>query len=97
MDVVDEVLLAATEMQAWQFFADCIDATRGVNGIALVPVKRYRLPMVRPEIGQPINVRLGDGLLTAIDARADRMGYSRAEVIRMLLADAMQAEMEADR
>jgi metal-responsive CopG/Arc/MetJ family transcriptional regulator len=40
-------------------------------------------------------VRLGDELLAAIDARADRMGYSRAEVIRMLLADAVQSEMGA--
>jgi metal-responsive CopG/Arc/MetJ family transcriptional regulator len=52
-------------------------------------------PAGRPEIGQPINVRLGDELLAAIDARADRMGYSRAEVIRMLLADAVQSEMGA--
>jgi hypothetical protein len=53
-------------------------------------------PAGRPEIGKPINVRLGDELLAAIDAKANRLGYSRAEVIRMLLADAMQSEMSSD-
>lgn len=44
-------------------------------------------PAGRPEIGQPINVRLGDELLAAVDARADQLGMTRAELIRMLLAD----------
>lgn len=50
-------------------------------------------PAGRPEIGPPINVRLGDDLLAAVDAKADRLGVSRAEVIRMILADALQSEM----
>jgi predicted DNA binding CopG/RHH family protein len=53
-------------------------------------------PAGRPEIGQPINIRLGDDLLAAIDAKADRLGVSRAETIRMLLGDAMQSEMSTD-
>jgi metal-responsive CopG/Arc/MetJ family transcriptional regulator len=43
-------------------------------------------PVGRPEIGQPINVRLGDELLAAVDAKAQRLGMSRAEVIRTVLA-----------
>lgn len=53
-------------------------------------------PAGRPEIGQPINVRLGDELLAAIDAKAARAGMSRAETIRMLLAEAMQPEMSTE-
>jgi predicted DNA binding CopG/RHH family protein len=53
-------------------------------------------PAGRPEIGQPINVRLGDDLLAAIDAKADRLGYSRAQTIRMLLEDVMASEMSSD-
>jgi hypothetical protein len=45
-----------------------------------------------PEIGQPINVRLGDELLAAVDAKAHRLGYSRAEVIRLILSDALACE-----
>lgn len=44
-------------------------------------------PAGRPEIGKPINVRLGDDLLEAVDARAERLGYSRAEVVRTILDD----------
>ena len=44
-------------------------------------------PAGRPEIGQPINVRLGDELLAAVDAKAQRLGTSRADMIRMILAD----------
>jgi predicted DNA binding CopG/RHH family protein len=53
-------------------------------------------PAGRPEIGQPINVRLGDGLLAAVDAKASRLGVSRAELIRTLLEDCMQDEMSSD-
>jgi Ribbon-helix-helix protein, copG family len=41
----------------------------------------------RPEVGKPINVRLGDELLAAVDAKAERLGVPRAEVIRTILAD----------
>jgi len=53
-------------------------------------------PVGRPEIGPAINIRLPDDLLAAVDAKAKRLGYSRAEVIRMLLADALQSEMSTD-
>jgi predicted DNA binding CopG/RHH family protein len=44
-------------------------------------------PVGRPEIGQPINVRLGDDLLAAVDAKAKQRGTPRAEIIREILAD----------
>lgn len=50
-------------------------------------------PAGRPEIGQPINVRLGDALLAAVDAKAARLGISRPECIRMILADQLANEM----
>lgn len=53
-------------------------------------------PAGRPEIGQPINIRLGDELLAAVDAKAYSLGYSRAETIRILLADALSSEMSSD-
>lgn len=53
-------------------------------------------PAGRPEIGQPINVRLGDKLLEAVDAKAKRLGESRAEVIRMLLTDSLASEISTD-
>lgn len=51
-------------------------------------------PAGRPEIGQPINIRLGDDLLAAVDAKADRLDCSRAETIRLLLTDALHQEMK---
>lgn len=53
-------------------------------------------PAGRPEIGQPINIRLGDELLAIIDRKADRQGMSRAELIRQLLADRLSDEMSTD-
>ena len=50
-------------------------------------------PVGRPEIGQPINIRLGDELLAHVDAKARRQGISRAELIRMILADYFAADM----
>lgn len=44
-------------------------------------------PAGRPEIGQPINIRLGDALLDAVDNYAADHEVSRAEAIRILLAD----------
>ena len=43
----------------------------------------------RPEIGTPINVRLGDDLLKAIDAKAAEYGVSRAEFIRSTLLQSL--------
>jgi hypothetical protein len=52
-------------------------------------------PVGRPEIGTPINVRLGDNLLADIDARAYRLGVSRASLIRSMLT-AAHAELDDD-
>jgi len=46
----------------------------------------------RPEIGQPINVRLGDELLTQVDNYAARQSISRAQAIRQ----AVRALVELD-
>jgi antitoxin component of RelBE/YafQ-DinJ toxin-antitoxin module len=53
-------------------------------------------PAGRPEIGQPINVRLGDELLAEIDAEAKRCGMSRAQILRMLLAEALNNRQPVD-
>lgn len=42
-------------------------------------------PAGRPEIGQPINVRLGDELLEAVAEHADAEDISRAEAVRQLV------------
>lgn len=42
-------------------------------------------PMGRPEIGPPINVRLGDTLLTHVDRYAKDENISRADAIRRLV------------
>lgn len=40
----------------------------------------------RPEVGRPVNLRLGDDLLKQVDDYAARNGHSRAEAIRRLVA-----------
>jgi metal-responsive CopG/Arc/MetJ family transcriptional regulator len=56
-------------------------------------------PVGRPEIGQPINIRLGDALLAKVDGFAETYGISRAEAIRRILAspqiELTQIEREA--
>lgn len=42
-------------------------------------------PAGRPEIGQPINIRLGNELLAEVDQEAQKRGVSRAEAVRQLL------------
>lgn len=42
-------------------------------------------PAGRPEVGTPINIRLGDDLLARVDALAAYAKLSRAEVIRRLV------------
>jgi hypothetical protein len=42
-------------------------------------------PAGRPEIGQPINIRLPEELLARVDALATEESVSRAEEIRRLL------------
>jgi hypothetical protein len=41
----------------------------------------------RPEIGRPINIRLGNKLLAAVDAEATSLNISRPEVIRRIVAE----------
>jgi metal-responsive CopG/Arc/MetJ family transcriptional regulator len=53
-------------------------------------------PAGRPEIGQPINVRLGDELLAAVDADAQQQGTSRAETIREILASHYYRQVQQD-
>ncbi len=43
-------------------------------------------PPGRPEIGTPINTRLGTDLLSRVDAFAAREGINRAEALRRLIA-----------
>ena len=45
----------------------------------------------RPLVGEPINVRLGDGLLGDVDRWAAARGFSRAEAIRRLLHDGLRS------
>lgn len=49
-------------------------------------------PGGRPEVGPIVTVRLDAPLLAAVDAKAGRLGISRASLIRLLLADALQSE-----
>lgn len=46
-------------------------------------------PAGRPEIGQPINIRLDDDLLRAVDELAAALNLSRAAMIRALLRDGL--------
>jgi hypothetical protein len=43
----------------------------------------------RPEIGEPVNVRLGSDLLAMVDAYASERSISRAEALRRLVTDAV--------
>lgn len=49
-------------------------------------------PAGRPEIGQPINVRLGDDLLRQVDERAAILGVSRAEALRRLVISGLRED-----
>lgn len=46
-------------------------------------------PAGRPEIGQPVNLRLGDELLARVDDYAAHTNRSRAEAVRFLLTAAL--------
>jgi metal-responsive CopG/Arc/MetJ family transcriptional regulator len=46
-------------------------------------------PAGRPEIGQPVNIRLTSDLLDGVDAFAAARSISRAEAIRRLLDRAL--------
>lgn len=47
-------------------------------------------PGGRPEVGKPINVRLGDELLTRVDEYAEAEGVNRAEAIRQLVQQGLR-------
>jgi hypothetical protein len=51
----------------------------------------------RPEIGGRVNLRLGDGLLTAVDRFASDRGFSRADAIRRLVLTGLGTEREDER
>lgn len=51
----------------------------------------------RPEVGQAINVRLGDDLLARVDALAAARAVSRAALLRDLVAAAMDAAEPGER
>ena len=51
-------------------------------------------PGGRPEIGQPINIRLGDAL-PLVDAYAARMKITRAQALRAIVKAAL-AELDDD-
>jgi metal-responsive CopG/Arc/MetJ family transcriptional regulator len=46
-------------------------------------------PGGRPEIGPPINIRLGDDLLALVDDYAAHNSQTRAQAIRFLLTAAL--------
>lgn len=47
-------------------------------------------PAGRPEVGKPINVRLGDDLLAQVDEYAATNGIPRAEAVRLLVARSLR-------
>lgn len=49
----------------------------------------------RPEVGKPINVRLGDELLGRVDAWAEKLGKSRADILRELVEAGLAARTPA--
>lgn len=52
-------------------------------------------PRGRPAIGEKVQVRLG-ALLPRVDAFAARRGINRAEALRRLLAEALDAQPAAE-
>jgi len=51
-----------------------------------------RKTLGRPKIGPPINIRLGDELLTKVDKMASIYGWGRAKMIRHLITRGIDAE-----
>lgn len=47
--------------------------------------------MGRPEVGRPVNIRLGDELLAKVDAYAAGEGIKRAEAVRQLVQRALHS------
>ncbi|AYE99573.1 hypothetical protein C0J29_31935 (plasmid) [Mycobacterium paragordonae] len=48
-------------------------------------------PVGRPEVGRPVNIRLGDELLAKVDAYAAGEGIKRAEAVRQLVQRALHS------
>jgi len=76
--------ISETEAREWLLAQGHDEAAKRYFG----PIEEERGPG-RPEIGPAIQVRLPEDLLAAVDARADAEGVSRAEMVRMLLAEAL--------
>lgn len=51
-------------------------------------------PAGRPEIGAPINIRLGDELLAAVDEYADESAIARAEAVRLLVQSGLSNKLD---
>lgn len=60
-----------------------------VDNLRLNGIVKSMSPIGRPEIGQPINIRLGDELLALVDDYAASNGRTRADAIRFLLTAAL--------
>lgn len=48
----------------------------------------------RPEVGKPINIRLGAKLLSAVDQAREVSGQSRADLLRDLVSQALAARQD---
>lgn len=53
-------------------------------------------PAGRPEVGTPINIRLGDALLALVDDYAKTQGVSRAEALRRLVQAGIAATPKSE-
>lgn len=49
-------------------------------------------PAGRPEVGKPINLRLGDDLLAQVDIYAVAEGIKRAEAVRRLVTAGLKTD-----
>jgi hypothetical protein len=57
----------------------------GIDNSPITDTVYSMTPAGRPEVGKPINVRLGDDLLRQVDAYAATAGIKRAEAVRQLI------------
>lgn len=54
-------------------------------------------PAGRPEVGKPINIRLGDELLADLDAYAAIEGINRAEAVRRFVQQGLKSNRRRSR
>ena len=54
----------------------------------------FRVADSRPEVGKPINIRLGAELLSAVDQAREVSGQSRADLLRDLVSQALAARQD---